>query len=94
MCSTTTLNKIPIHLVSPFILLFRFHVVMGDVLFSTKSSSSYDFAVVQLRDSAPEVVVPPVAKSFQPGGVKDNCRLLTTLYILFYSNNCICIILP
>ncbi|XP_030234772.1 peroxisomal leader peptide-processing protease [Gadus morhua] len=45
----------------------RFHVVMGDVLFSTKPSSSYDFAVVQLRDSAPEVVVPPVAKSFQPG---------------------------
>ena len=43
---------------------------MGDVLFSTKPFSSYDFAVIQLRDSAPEVVIPVVAKSFQPGGVK------------------------
>ena len=89
MCSTTVLNQRPIHLLSPFVLLFRFHVVMGDVLFSTKPSSSYDFAVVQLRDSAPEVVVPVVAKSFQPGGVKEQsntgrCRLLTTLIILYF----------
>lgn len=43
---------------------------MGDVLFSTQPSSSYDFAVVRLRDSAPAVVVvvPVVAESFQPGG--------------------------
>jgi len=41
---------------------------VGDVLFSTQPSSSYDFAVVRLRDSAPEVVVPVVAESFQPGG--------------------------
>ncbi|KAG7250534.1 hypothetical protein CRUP_038851 [Coryphaenoides rupestris] len=46
----------------------RIHVCVGDVLFSTQPSSSYDFAVVRLRDSAPEVVeVPVVAESFQPG---------------------------
>ena len=88
MCSTTFLNKRSIHLVSPFVLLFRFHVVMGDVLFSTKPFSSYDFAVIQLRDSAPEVVVPVVAKSFQPGGSNISntgwCRLFTTLIILYF----------
>ncbi|KAK0153685.1 Peroxisomal leader peptide-processing protease [Merluccius polli] len=51
----------------PLLLLFRSRVVVGDVLFSTKPSSSYDLAVVQLRDDAPEAVVPVVAKSFRPG---------------------------
>ncbi|KAM3862532.1 peroxisomal leader peptide-processing protease [Diretmus argenteus] len=43
------------------------HDVVGDVLFSTKASSPYDLALVQLRDSAPEVVLPQLAKYFQPG---------------------------
>ncbi|XP_071774196.2 peroxisomal leader peptide-processing protease [Centroberyx gerrardi] len=45
----------------------RFQETVGDVLFSTKASSPYDLALVQLRDSAPEVVFPRLAKSFQPG---------------------------
>lgn len=42
---------------------------MGDVLFSTKESSPYDLAVVQLRDSLSEVSVPQMAQSFHPGYV-------------------------
>ncbi|KAM4607040.1 peroxisomal leader peptide-processing protease [Polymixia lowei] len=45
----------------------RFHDVVGDVLFSTQATSPYDLALVKLRDSAPEFVVPRLAKSFQPG---------------------------
>lgn len=45
----------------------RVHDIVGDVLFSTQVSSPYDVAVVQLRDSAPEVVVPKLAQSFNPG---------------------------
>lgn len=40
---------------------------MGDVLYSTKASSPYDLAVVQLRDSHPEAVVPRMAQSFHAG---------------------------
>lgn len=40
---------------------------MGDVLFSTKESSPYDLAVVQLRDSLSEASVPQMAQSFHPG---------------------------
>ncbi|XP_034041424.1 peroxisomal leader peptide-processing protease [Thalassophryne amazonica] len=45
----------------------RFHDVVGDVLFSTKASSPYDLAVVQMKDSAPKVVVSPLARCFYPG---------------------------
>ncbi|XP_053188887.1 peroxisomal leader peptide-processing protease [Scomber japonicus] len=45
----------------------RVHDVVGDVLFFTKVSSPYDLAVVQLRDSTPEFVVPHLAQSFNPG---------------------------
>ncbi|AWP13932.1 putative peroxisomal leader peptide-processing protease [Scophthalmus maximus] len=40
---------------------------VGDVLFSTKSSSPYDLALVQLRHSVPGAVVPRMAQSFNPG---------------------------
>ncbi|KAG7262376.1 hypothetical protein CRUP_002414 [Coryphaenoides rupestris] len=67
----------------------RIHVCVGDVLFSTQPSSSYDFAVVRLRDSAPEVVeVPVVAESFQPGGGQrstDAAVLPTTQMCVFFS---------
>ncbi|CAB1343823.1 unnamed protein product [Coregonus sp. 'balchen'] len=45
----------------------RFHGVVGDVLYSTKPSSPYDVAVVQLRHPPPEVVVSRLATSFTPG---------------------------
>ncbi|KAK6293778.1 hypothetical protein J4Q44_G00361040 [Coregonus suidteri] len=45
----------------------RFHAVVGDVLYSTKPSSPYDVAVVQLRHPPPEVVVSRLATSFTPG---------------------------
>uniref|UniRef100_A0A8C2WGJ5 Peroxisomal leader peptide-processing protease n=1 Tax=Cyclopterus lumpus TaxID=8103 RepID=A0A8C2WGJ5_CYCLU len=41
--------------------------VVGDVLFATKTSSSYDLALVQLRDSVTEAVVPCMAQSYNPG---------------------------
>ncbi|KAM9344815.1 peroxisomal leader peptide-processing protease [Symphorus nematophorus] len=41
--------------------------IVGDVLFSTKASSPYDLALVQLRDSVTEAVVPEMAQSFNPG---------------------------
>lgn len=45
----------------------RVHDVVGDVLFSTKASSPYDLALVQLRDSATEAAVPQMAQSYSPG---------------------------
>uniref|UniRef100_A0A3Q0SR34 Peroxisomal leader peptide-processing protease n=1 Tax=Amphilophus citrinellus TaxID=61819 RepID=A0A3Q0SR34_AMPCI len=38
----------------------KVHDTVGDVLFSTKASSPYDLALVQLRDSVPEAVVPRI----------------------------------
>ncbi|XP_018552327.1 peroxisomal leader peptide-processing protease [Lates calcarifer] len=40
---------------------------VGSVMFSTKASSPYDLALVQLRNSVPETVVPQMAQSFNPG---------------------------
>ncbi|TMS04459.1 Peroxisomal leader peptide-processing protease [Larimichthys crocea] len=45
----------------------RVRDIVGDVLFSTKASSPYDLALVQLRDSTIEAVVPRMAQSFNPG---------------------------
>ncbi|KAM6922476.1 peroxisomal leader peptide-processing protease [Lycodopsis pacificus] len=45
----------------------RVRDVVGDVLFATKASSSYDLALVQLRDSVTEAVVPCMAQSYSPG---------------------------
>lgn len=50
-------------------LLHRVAGIVGDVLFSTKESSPYDLAVVQLRDSLLEASVPQMAQSFHPGFV-------------------------
>ncbi|XP_030011358.1 peroxisomal leader peptide-processing protease [Sphaeramia orbicularis] len=56
---------------SPVTLKFhhrgRFHDVVGDVLFSTKESSPYDLALVQMRDPAVPVAVPQLAQCFNPG---------------------------
>lgn len=52
----------------PKICLFhRVPYITGDVLFSTKESSPYDLALVRLRESIPEAVVPQMAQSFNPG---------------------------
>ncbi|KAF3708182.1 Peroxisomal leader peptide-processing protease [Channa argus] len=45
----------------------RVQDTVGDVLFSTQPSSPYDLALVQLRDSAPQAVIPQMAQSFYPG---------------------------
>ncbi|KAF3842034.1 hypothetical protein F7725_023985 [Dissostichus mawsoni] len=45
----------------------RVHDVIGDVLFSTKASSPYDLALVQMRDPATGAVVPRMAQSYNPG---------------------------
>ncbi|XP_034465135.1 peroxisomal leader peptide-processing protease [Hippoglossus hippoglossus] len=45
----------------------RVRNVVGGVLFSTKASSPYDLALVELRDSVPETAVPQMAQSFNPG---------------------------
>ncbi|XP_067093205.1 peroxisomal leader peptide-processing protease isoform X2 [Osmerus mordax] len=45
----------------------RYNDVMGDVLYSTKDSSPYDVAIVQLRDPTVEAVMPRLATSFQLG---------------------------
>ncbi|XP_029305775.1 peroxisomal leader peptide-processing protease [Cottoperca gobio] len=50
-----------------FHLRDRVHDVLGDVLFSTKASSPYDLALVQLRDFATEAAVPRMAQSYNPG---------------------------
>ncbi|KAJ4949431.1 hypothetical protein JOQ06_020946 [Pogonophryne albipinna] len=45
----------------------RVHDVIGDVLFSTKASSPYDLALVQMRDPSTGAVVPTMAQSYNPG---------------------------
>lgn len=45
----------------------RVHDVAGDVLFSTKGSSPFDLALVQLRDSTTGAAVPLMAQRFSPG---------------------------
>lgn len=69
----------------------RVHDIVGDVLFSTKASSPYDLALVQLRDSTTEVVAPQMAGSFIPGdsvvvvgygGLGRNCGPSLTCGIL------------
>lgn len=45
----------------------RVRNIIGDVLFSTKVSSPYDLALVQLRDPVPEAVVPRMSQIFTPG---------------------------
>lgn len=45
----------------------KFADVRGDVLFSTQESSPFDLAVVKLRDSVDEVVVPSMARWFHTG---------------------------
>nr|XP_019943426.1 PREDICTED: peroxisomal leader peptide-processing protease [Paralichthys olivaceus] len=45
----------------------RVRNVVGVVLFSTKASSPYDLALVELGDSVPETTVPQMAQSFNPG---------------------------
>nr|XP_020458696.1 peroxisomal leader peptide-processing protease [Monopterus albus] len=45
----------------------RVHACVGDVLFSTKASSPYDLALVQLQTSCPEAATPRMAQSFHPG---------------------------
>lgn len=61
-------------------LFHRVHDVVGDVLFSTKASSPYDLALVQLRDSATEAAVPRLAQRFNPGLISvlfsGNCRIV------------------
>lgn len=58
MCAVLFFCRFPFH---------RVRDVVGDVLFSTKASSPYDLALVQLRDSATEAVVPRMAQSYNPG---------------------------
>ncbi|XP_069548803.1 peroxisomal leader peptide-processing protease [Brachyistius frenatus] len=45
----------------------RVHNIIGDVLFSTKASSPYDLALVELRLSVPEAAVPRMSQTFNPG---------------------------
>ncbi|XP_041867123.1 peroxisomal leader peptide-processing protease [Melanotaenia boesemani] len=45
----------------------RIFDIHGDVLFSTKASSPYDFALVELRVPVPEAVLPQMSQSFSPG---------------------------
>lgn len=45
----------------------RVRHIVGDVLFSTKASSPYDLAVVELRVPFPEAAAPRIARSFTPG---------------------------
>lgn len=49
------------------VCFYRVHDTVGDVLFSTKASSPYDLAVVQLRNSVPDAVAPQIAQSFHAG---------------------------
>ncbi|XP_029031677.1 peroxisomal leader peptide-processing protease [Betta splendens] len=49
----------------------RIHDTVGDVLFSTKASSPYDLAIVQLRSCGPEAVVPQMAQNFYAGESVD-----------------------
>lgn len=59
--------------------------MVSDVLYSTKASSPYDVAVVQLRHLPPEVVVSRLATSFTPGR-HDVTVTLTPLCVLFLSS--------
>uniref|UniRef100_UPI0037E77916 peroxisomal leader peptide-processing protease n=1 Tax=Semicossyphus pulcher TaxID=241346 RepID=UPI0037E77916 len=45
----------------------RVHDVVGDVLFSTKATSPFDLALVQMRDALKQALVPEMAQSFNPG---------------------------
>ncbi|XP_029961926.1 peroxisomal leader peptide-processing protease [Salarias fasciatus] len=45
----------------------RVRHIVGDVVFSTKASSPYDLALVEMRVPFPEAVAPRMAKSFTPG---------------------------
>ncbi|KAL6101927.1 tysnd1 [Pungitius sinensis] len=45
----------------------RVQDVTGDVLFATNATSSYDLALVKLRDSVTEAVVPCMTQSYNPG---------------------------
>lgn len=45
----------------------RFHTMAGDVVFSTKASSPYDIALVQLKTDPPCEAVPQIASYFKPG---------------------------
>ncbi|KAM9726659.1 peroxisomal leader peptide-processing protease [Menidia menidia] len=45
----------------------RVHDVVGDVLFSTKETSPYDLALVEARGPVPDVVVPQLSQTFNPG---------------------------
>ncbi|XP_039995972.1 peroxisomal leader peptide-processing protease [Xiphias gladius] len=45
----------------------RVHDIVGGVLFSTKVSSPYDLALVQLKETVPEALVPRMAQSFNSG---------------------------
>lgn len=46
---------------------YRFLHIIGDVLFSTKPSSPYDLALVQMRDSVTDAVTPRMAERFNQG---------------------------
>ncbi|XP_074531965.1 peroxisomal leader peptide-processing protease [Halichoeres trimaculatus] len=50
-----------------FHLKDRVHDMVGDVLFSTKASSPYDLALVQMRKPIMMAVVPQMAQRFNPG---------------------------
>lgn len=53
--------------------IFGFHRVydrVGTVLFSTAASSPYDLALVQVKDSVPDTVIPEMTQIFNPGGIK------------------------
>lgn len=46
---------------------YRILHIIGDVLFSTKPSSPYDLALVQMRDSVVDAVIPQMAKRINQG---------------------------
>lgn len=48
-------------------LFCRVCQVVGDVLFSTKSSSPFDLAFVELKVPVPEAALPRMSQSFIPG---------------------------
>lgn len=52
---------------SVYFVYHRVCDIVGDVLFSTKASSPYDMALLQLRDSPAEAAVPRMAQRFNPG---------------------------
>ncbi|XP_068597593.1 peroxisomal leader peptide-processing protease [Brachionichthys hirsutus] len=45
----------------------RVHVLVGDVLFSTRASSPFDLALVRPRGSVADAAAPRLARSFNPG---------------------------